>query len=83
MSAPKLLPHTDRRPTFTADANGVLVATWPSVTFRFMFDDGRTVDVVSQHDTSDLRAAVLAHCRAEKIAGCVVLPAQTQLELEA
>lgn len=61
---PTLVPHDD----------GTLLAVWPLSTVRFMFDDGRTVDVVTTRDDSDLRGELLKHCRAERIVGSTVLP---------
>lgn len=41
----------------------------PQYTFRFLFSDGRTLDVLSDRDDSDLRAAMLAYAEATKIEG--------------
>lgn len=51
--------------------------TWryvrPERRVRFMFDDGRTVDVLTARDDSDVRDAVLKACGAEKIVGTAYL----------
>lgn len=41
----------------------------PQYTFRFLFSDGRTLDVLADRDDSDVRGAVLAYAEADKIEG--------------
>lgn len=56
------------------------VWTLPERTYRFMLDDGRTVDVTARTaDDSDLRSALLAATKAERIVGSVRLPDQGTL----
>ena len=43
-------------------------------TWRFLFTDGTTVDVVGDRDDSDVRGALLAHLGKEAIAGVARLP---------
>lgn len=43
----------------TTRADGSVVITFPERTYRFLFSDGRTVDVVSVRDDSDVRKVVL------------------------
>jgi hypothetical protein len=62
-----------REVTLTADADGVLHAAWPVRRYRFLLSDGRTVDVATPRDDSDLRAAVLAATKADKIEGVALL----------
>lgn len=51
------------------EADGALRAVYPWHQYRFLLDDGATLDVVAVRDDSDLREAVLAESRAERIAG--------------
>lgn len=48
---------------------GQLVAVYETHLYRFLLSDGNTLDVKAYRDDSDLRAAVLAHTKAERIAG--------------
>lgn len=68
---PPSKPTNPRWPLFTGDVP--LRAIWPQHRYRFMFDDGRIVDVVSARDDSDLRAALLAHMNATAIVGVAVV----------
>lgn len=55
---------------------GVLGAHYEAHTYRFLFSDGTTVDVIAHRDDSDLRAAVmkfLHHGREIAIVGCATL----------
>lgn len=74
MSTKKPVP-TRPQPTLVPNGDGALLAVWPLYTVRFMFDDGRTVDVVTTRDDSDLRGELLAHCKAERIVGSTVVSA--------
>lgn len=51
----------------------VLHAKYPWRWFRFMFDDGRTIDVFAVRDDSYLREAVREHMKATKIVGAAHL----------
>jgi hypothetical protein len=48
-------------------------------TLRFLLSDGRTLDVVSDRDDSDVRTAVLDYTKADRIEGVALLPAQQEL----
>lgn len=70
----------DRWPLLVELGDGRYRAEWPNRwTVRFLLDDGRTVDVETARDDSDLRAALLEKFHAEKIAGSVTLPEQGTL----
>jgi hypothetical protein len=56
------------------ERDGVAYAVWIQQTFRFLFSDGRTVDVISERDDSELREAVRLHYKAERIEGVATLP---------
>lgn len=58
-----------RNPVVLSERDGTLIATWPTWCYRFLFSDGRTLDVHAAHDNSDLREAVLNHANAERIEG--------------
>jgi hypothetical protein len=60
-------------PTLVERDDGTLEAVWPVQRIRFMFSGGRTVDVVTTRDDSDLRGVLLAHCKAEQIVGHTTL----------
>jgi hypothetical protein len=75
---PKFDPRS-RWPSLTP-TDGILVADWPSRLVRFLLADGRTVDVLTARDDSDLRGALLEATGAEAIAGVVTLPAPAMLE---
>ena len=62
-----------RRPNLAEDNSGTLVATWPVRRHRFLLSDGRTVDVLTPRDDSDLRGELLAHLGVERIEGVVVV----------
>jgi len=64
--APKPTP----RVALEANETGsFLRAVYESHLYRFLLSDGRTLDVMSHTDDSYLREAVLAHTKAERIAG--------------
>ena len=67
---PKAIDGRDRWPAL-AEVDGVLRATWPEHRVRFLLSDGRTVDVVTPRDDSDLRGALLDHLGVEAIMGHV------------
>lgn len=71
-----------RRVTLTRRDDGVLVAKWPRRVVRFLMSDGSTVDVDTERDDSDLRAALLTYLKADQIAGSTVLPAAPPLPLD-
>lgn len=64
---------SERWPTLAEDNDGVLRAGWPEHRVRFLLSDGRTVDVRTAHDNSDLRGALLDHLGAERIEGSTVV----------
>jgi hypothetical protein len=41
----------------------------PQYTYRFLFSDGRTLDVLADNDDSDVREAVRVYAEADRIAG--------------
>lgn len=49
--------------------DGSYLATWPSFTLRFLLSDGRTVDVVTTKDDSDLRGALVELMGVERLEG--------------
>ena len=49
--------------------DGTLVAHWPTYMIRFLLSDGRTVDVATYRDDSDLRGALLDYTKVERIEG--------------
>ncbi len=51
------------------DDTVVLHAKYPWQWFRFMLNDGQTVDVFAVRDDSDMRGAVLEATKATKIEG--------------
>jgi hypothetical protein len=48
-------------------SGGCLRAEYPWKVFRFLFEDGETLDVEAIRDDSDLREAVLTHHYGKKI----------------
>lgn len=56
------------------ERDGEVVAVWVKHRYRFLFSDGRTLDVTSARDDSDLREAVLAYTKAERIEGVATIP---------
>lgn len=60
---------TSRQPELQDAGDGSVKAVYQWKTFRFLLDDGRTLDVQAIRDDSDLRGAVLAHTKAERIQG--------------
>lgn len=62
-----------RLPTLILQEDGSYLAQWPLQKRRFLFSDGRTVDVVSSRDDSDLRAVLLHVLKAERIEGVASL----------
>lgn len=67
-----------RRPQLTETGGGMIQATWPERVFRFLLSDGRTVDVRSSRDDSDLRGVLLEHMGVDKIEGSVIVADQTR-----
>ena len=62
-----------RQVTLTLQDDGSYIAKWPTLRYRFLLSDGRTVDIATSRDDSDLRAAVLTTTGAERIEGVVRL----------
>lgn len=56
------------------EQDGVLVAEWPEFIVRFLFSDGTTLDVKTHRDDSDLRSAILAYAKKERIEGSARIP---------
>jgi hypothetical protein len=61
-----------RRVTLESFEGGA-IARYQWKTYRFLLDDGSTLDVQAIQDDSDLRGAVLEHTKAERIAGVVTI----------
>lgn len=64
--APKPEPKISLAP---GETGSMMRAIYESHLYRFLLADGTTLDVLAHRDDSDLRAAVLAHTGAERIAG--------------
>lgn len=62
----------ERRVTLSPNGHGV-IAGYGWKVYRFLLDDGSTLDVIAIRDDSDLRAAVLEHTKAERIAGVATI----------
>ena len=60
MTTPKT-PKRENPVVLRERDDGTLYATWPTVRVRFLLDDGRTVDVDTDRDDSDLREALLRY----------------------
>ena len=73
MAERKAKADNPRVPNLVEDNAGTLVATWPLRRYRYLLSDGRTVDVLSPRDDSDLRAALLDHLGVEAIVGSAAL----------
>lgn len=56
------------------ERDGEVIAVWVKHRYRFLFSDGRTLDVTSDRDDSDLRRAVLTYAKAERIEGVATIP---------
>jgi hypothetical protein len=59
---------TTRKPTdeppkvsFVVTSTGTLIVVRPRYLFRFLLADGETLDVISDRDDSDVRAALFKH----------------------
>jgi hypothetical protein len=65
-----------RWPTLAEDNDGELRAGWREHRVRFLLSDGRTVDVRTTRDDSDLRGALLDYLGGGQLAivGSVVVP---------
>jgi hypothetical protein len=55
------------------DDDGNVVARYREYTCRYLLDDGRTLDVRAARDDSEMRGAVLAFTKANKIEGVAVI----------
>ena len=60
---------TGREPALVEVGDGTYAAEWRVKRLRFLFSDGRTADVLTAHDNSDLRGALLRTLGAERIEG--------------
>lgn len=69
------------RLTVEASGPGTVRITRPECRYRFMFDDGTTLDVLTDRDDSTVREAVLAWADKEAIAGVATVPEQAVLAL--
>jgi len=67
-------PAAKRRPTLYHRADGAFDVIWPTRWLRFLLGDGRTIDVLTTRDDSDLREAIRREFKAETIIGCAELP---------
>lgn len=78
MAEPKGAKAAERArwPELAQEDDHTLMATWPLHRYRFMFSDGRTLDVLSPRDDSDLRGALLDHLGADAIVGVAQLPVE-------
>jgi hypothetical protein len=70
--APAKIPATSVR--LFPRADGSVTATWPQHRYRFLLSDGSTLDVVTPRDDSELRSAILAYTKVDRIEGCARLP---------
>lgn len=68
MAAPKDQPRNNPC-GLTAGEDSTLTAHWPMRRIRFLLSDGRTVDVLTDRDDSDLRGAILAYTGVERLEG--------------
>lgn len=59
--------------------DGTMLATYQTRLWRFLFSDGRTVDVTAIWDDSELREAVREAVGAEKIEGIALVEDQGRL----
>lgn len=62
-----------KRITTLVDGDDIAIAVYPWKVYRFLLDDGRTVDVAAVRDDSDLRGLVLSHFKAGKIEGVALV----------
>lgn len=56
--------------------DGTLLVGRPLSRFRYLFDDGSTVDVIDDRDDSEVREAVRLYAGKERIVGVARLPEQ-------
>jgi len=75
-AAKRTAPPTRKPPVVVLEPGdrGVWVAVRESRLYRFLMSDGTVLDVLATGDDSDLRAAVLAHTKADQIMGVVKVP---------
>lgn len=75
MSAPQQFP----RVSITDGDDGELNAVYPLWRFRFLFSDGRVIDVIAHREDSHLCDAVLAHLGGGdlRVAGVARLPMES------
>lgn len=62
--------------------DGKWVVHYEHTVYRFLLDDGRTVDVIAFRDDSDLRAAVLERTGAARIEGVARVQAEAEAKRE-
>jgi hypothetical protein len=60
------------------EVDGTYVVEYKWRTYRFMFSDGRVVDVIGINDNSDVRGEALKFFKAERIEGSCRLPLEQQ-----
>jgi hypothetical protein len=65
-------PKPEPRVTLSALGDGAL-AGYQWRVYRFLLSDGKTLDVTAMRDDSDLRSAVLAFTKAERIEGVATM----------
>lgn len=65
------------------EIDGTYIVEYKWRTYRFMFSDGRVVDVIGVNDNSDVRGQALKYFKAERIEGScrLVLEAQPVVTL--
>lgn len=68
-------------PVSFVDEGDAVRAVRPQRRYRFMFDDGSTLDVLIDRDDSTLRDAVLKRAGKDRIEGVAVVPDQEGLPL--
>src|SRR4051794_6537866 len=68
-----LMAPNPRYPLLMPSADGMLDATWPTRTVRFLLSDGTTVDVRTTRVDSDLSGALLEYLKVAAITGSVIL----------
>lgn len=68
-NVPAKQPDPPPSVTLVAKQRGVLHAVRHQWLYRFMLDNGTTLDVIADRDDSEVRRAVLTHTKAAKIEG--------------
>ena len=66
--------------TLTENEDGSFDASYPVNCYRFLLEDGSTIDVHAIQDNSSLRETVLAHTKSKKIEGVAYLKPAEEVE---